>query len=131
VPPTSFCLTRYNGENKLRLPVRRRTKRKNKYRAIRVEVDGIRFASKREAREYGKLKILLQAGEIVDLELQPSWTIVINNIKVCVVKMDFAYTITATGVREVVDVKGMDNPVSKLKRKLLLACHGVETTLVR
>ena len=43
----------------------------HKYNAIPTTVDGIRFASKREARRYLELKLLQKAGHISDLELQP------------------------------------------------------------
>lgn len=41
----------------------------NKYKAQPVTVDGIRFDSKKEARRYGQLKLMQQAGEISDLEV--------------------------------------------------------------
>ena len=49
--------------------------RRHKYGAKPTIVDGIRFASKAEARRYGELKLLEKAGEIEDLELQPSFSL--------------------------------------------------------
>ena len=46
----------------------------NKYHNIPTIVDGIRFASNKEARRYQELKLLEKVGEISDLELQPSFT---------------------------------------------------------
>ena len=43
----------------------------NKYNARKVTIDGIKFDSKAEARRYGELKLLVQAGEITDLECHP------------------------------------------------------------
>jgi len=34
----------------------------NKYRNVRTEVDGIKFASKKEARRYQELRLLEKAG---------------------------------------------------------------------
>src|SRR3954466_12209619 len=48
-------------------------KRRSKYGAIRTEVDGIVFDSKREAARYQELKALERAGEISGLCLQPSY----------------------------------------------------------
>jgi hypothetical protein len=39
-----------------------------KYRAKKQVVDGITFASQAEARRYGELKILQQAGKVSDLQ---------------------------------------------------------------
>ena len=48
-------------------------RRPSKYRAIAAEVDGVRFHSKAEAKRYGELKLLLRAGSIRNLELQPEF----------------------------------------------------------
>jgi hypothetical protein len=65
--------------------------RKSKYAAIPTIVDGIRFASKKEARRYTELKLLERAGEITCLELQPKFPCVVNGKKVCTYIADFAY----------------------------------------
>ena len=46
---------------------------KSKYGARPVTVDGIRFASTREATRYGELTLLARAGQITDLTLQPEF----------------------------------------------------------
>jgi len=43
----------------------------NKYHAIPVHVDGVRFASRKEAARYLELRLLEKAGLIADLECQP------------------------------------------------------------
>ena len=43
----------------------------NKYRNKKIVVDNIKFDSIAEARRYGELKLLLRAGKIQDLKLQP------------------------------------------------------------
>lgn len=45
----------------------------SKYGNKRVVIDGIKFHSKKEGRRYLELKMLQGAGEIQDLELQPSF----------------------------------------------------------
>ena len=99
---------------------------KSKYRAKRTEVDGIMFASGKEARRYVELKALERAGEIVNLELQPSFEIVINEVKICTYKADFKYVKLGALTEVVEDVKGFLTPVYRLKKKLMKAWHGIE-----
>ena len=96
-----------------------------KYRAIPTTVDNIRFASKKEAKRYGELKLLQQAGEIAGLEMQPRWDLHVNGTRVAFYKGDFCY-IAKGGLFVVEDVKGMRTPMYRLKRKMMLAEHGIE-----
>lgn len=50
-------------------------KKPHKYGAVKTEVDGIVFASKKEAKRYGELKLLLRAGHIRELKLQPRYAL--------------------------------------------------------
>ena len=88
---------------------------------------GRRFDSKAEARRYGELLLLGQAGKIQNLELQPQFGL----SGVAIYRADFAYDDLETGARVVEDVKGFDTPMSKLKRKLVQAQHGVTVEIVR
>ena len=118
---------------------------KHKYRAVKTTIDGIKFASKREAKRYTELKILEKAGMITHLELQPEYPITINGIKICKYIADFRYftvraennersynskgewqTPTMTGDTEgqiVEDSKGFKTPIYRLKKKLVEACY--------
>lgn len=49
--------------------------RKNKYGNQKVELDGHKFDSKKEARRFAELKLMEKAGEIKDLELQKPYII--------------------------------------------------------
>lgn len=102
----------------------------NKYRAIPTLVDGLRFPSKREASRYSALKTRMLAHQITDLELQPTYSIDFNGFHICKVKLDFRYYDIATERMVIEDSKGMDNALSKLKRKLVKAFHGVEVVIV-
>jgi hypothetical protein len=104
--------------------------RGNKFRAVRTEVDGIVFASKREAKRYHELKLLEHIGAISGLELQPAYDITVNCQHICTVKLDFRYVDNSTFSRVIEDSKGVDNPLSRLKRKLVEAQHGIEVMLV-
>lgn len=92
-----------------------------KYRAKPTEVDGIKFHSKREASRYWELKMMEKEGVIERLELQPVYQISINGRPVCKAIMDFRYFCRARQRHVVEDVKGVDTPVSRLKRKLVEA----------
>ena len=118
---------------------------KHKYRAVKTTIDGITFASKREAKRYTELKILEKAGMITHLELQPEYLITINGIKICRYIADFRYftvrqkenfygkdskgnyyTKTMTGDTEgqvVEDSKGFKTPIYRLKKRLVEACY--------
>jgi hypothetical protein len=102
----------------------------SKYKSKATTIDGIRFASKAEARRYGELKVMLGAGLISDLELQPSFPVRINGIKVFTYKGDFQYRDQGGTVVE--DVKGFKTPVYRLKKKCVEAFYpGTVITEVR
>jgi len=97
----------------------------SKYNARATTIDGIRFASKAEARRYTELKLLQEAGEIDGLELQPSFIIwSTNNYKTgktdrITYIADFKYF--QNGQYIVEDVKGVLTPVYRMKKKMFLA----------
>lgn len=98
--------------------------RSSKYNAIKTEIDGFLFDSRREAIRYAELKMLEQAGEITDLELQPVYPCLVNGKLVCKYIADFRYKLPSG--REVVeDAKGAKTPVYRLKNKLVNALYGV------
>ncbi len=102
-------------------------RRGNKYRNVKTVVDGITFDSKAEARRYGELKLLEEAGEIHNLTLQPVFKCVIDRKKVCQYRADFAYYTPERRVVE--DVKGYKTAVYKLKKRLVEALYpGVTIT---
>lgn len=95
-----------------------------KYRAVKETVDGLVFASRKEAQHYRDLKLLERAGKISGLELQPAFTIAINGIKCFVYKADFAYQ--EDGERVIVDCKGFKTPMYRLKKKCVEAAYGIK-----
>lgn len=102
-----------------------------KYNAIPTHVDGLRFASKREAKRYNELKLMERGGEIIGLEIQPKFPLIVNKQKLGSYIGDFRYRDTATGDLIVEDVKGVATPVYRLKKKLIKALYGVEIVEVR
>ena len=96
-----------------------------KYKSIPEVVDGIRFASKKEARRYRELKILEKCGDIAHLETQPRFVIMIGKDKICTYVADFRYFNSKTQVTVIEDVKGIQTPVYKLKKKLVKALYDI------
>lgn len=96
---------------------------RTKYAAVRTQVDGIWFASKKEATRYATLKLLEKAGAIRGLQLQVRFPLVVNGVKVTTYVCDFAYD---EGDQHIVeDTKGVRTPAYKVKAKLMFALHGV------
>jgi hypothetical protein len=93
-------------------------------------IDGVRFASKAEAKRYGELKLLEKAQQIRELEIQPVFPIEVVNplngevIQVGVYKADFRYRESSRVVVE--DVKGMRTPIYRLKKKLVEGLYGIQ-----
>lgn len=94
----------------------------NKYRNKKVIVEDYVFDSIEESRRYKELKLLLRAGKISNLELQPHFLLqegfkkngkTYRKIEYIA---DFIYE--ENGKTIVEDVKGMQTDVFKLKHKL-------------
>jgi hypothetical protein len=98
---------------------------KSKYHAIKTEVDGFVFASRREANRYSELKLMEYAGEIKNLELQPKYPCLVNGVLVCTYIADFRYTATKRGNQVVEDAKGVKTPLYRVKKKLTEALYNV------
>lgn len=116
-------LANYQTKRGLRLEIVSAQPKPNKYRAKRTEVDGIVFDSKRESTRYQDLKAMQDLGLIHDLKLQVSYPLIVNGMKVATYRADFEYF--AHGEKVTEDAKGVLTPVYKLKKKLMLALHGI------
>ena len=98
-----------------------------KYHNTKIQVDGIMFDSKLEAKRYGQLKMMERAGVIRDLELQPEYELIPSfrkNGKTwrrAVYKADFQYILCEDDRIIIEDVKGSTaviTDVFRLKQKL-------------
>ena len=114
----------------------------SKYRNKKVVVDGIEFASKKEANRYRELKLMERAGEISDLRLQVKYVLIpaqrekvwnreknhFEEGKVIEREVsyyaDFVYK-NRLGFKIVEDTKGYRTDVYKIKRKLMLQEYGI------
>lgn len=116
--------------------------RKNKYNARKVKVDGIVFASQKEADRWRELKLLERAGKITDLKRQVPFLLIptqrefcggidkkgrLKKGKVlerkCSYYADFVYM--QDGKQIVEDAKGKRTDEYVIKRKLMLFLQGI------
>lgn len=104
-----------------------------KYGNTKVEVDGIKYDSKKEAKRAAELEMQQRLGIISNLErqvkfvLQPSFEFMGHKIREIAYVADFVYI--ENGEKVVEDVKSpitRKNPIYKLKKKMMMYVHGIE-----
>ena len=100
--------------------------KRNKYGAKATAVDGIRFASKREAAYFTELKMLQGAGEILYFLRQVPIHLP-GNVRYVV---DFVIFYFDGNVRYV-DVKGMETAMFKLKKRQVEALYPIQIEVVK
>lgn len=108
-------------------------KKNNKYGAIKVVIDGIKFDSTGEGRRYEFLKSMASAGRIKNLRLQVPYELTPKYVesdgtKVRAMKYvaDFVYFNVKAGAEVVEDFKGRRTQSYKDKRKQMKVVHGIE-----
>lgn len=101
--------------------------KRNKYGAKRTVVDGILFDSKAEASYYSMLKMREKAGDVSAVELQRPFSLLgPKGELICTYKADFCFWDHKADKFRVVDVKGVETSVFKLKRKMMKILLGIE-----
>lgn len=88
-------------------------KKKSKYRANKVEIDGIKFDSQKEADYYCELTLRLKAKEIRGFCRQAEFVLA-PNLRY---RADFVI-FNNDGTSEIIDVKGFKTQVYKDKKKV-------------
>lgn len=121
--------------------------KQSKYRNQPETRGSIRFDSKKEARRYEELMLLLKAGKIRNLKLQPEFTLSEayttpegNRIRAVKYRADFSYerrvllpvgsTILWETVVEDVKSRATKTRVYEIKKKLMRERFGIEITEV-
>lgn len=103
---------------------------RNKYGAQAVVVDNIKFGSGHEARRFAMLQRAQSAGLIANLVHHPrTYDLIVNSVKIGVYTPDSEYDDVATGRHVVEDAKSEATGQARdwpLRKKLMLACHGIE-----
>lgn len=97
----------------------------HKYKAKPIETDGIKFASKKEAAYYQKLRLLWDMKEINYFLMQVPFRLpgaVKHFIDFMIVNKD--------GSIEYVEVKGYDLPMGKMKRKMVEDIYKITIRVV-
>lgn len=97
--------------------------KRSKYGSRKIEIDGHVFDSKKEAEYYQQLKLRKMAGEIKDFELQPEFVLQEGFKKNGKTYREIKYladfkVIYPDGSIEIIDIKGMETQVFRLKHKL-------------
>tara|TARA_Y100000310_G_C20299775_1_gene631199 strand:+ start:89 stop:475 length:387 start_codon:yes stop_codon:yes gene_type:complete len=102
-----------------------------------LDADGHSFDSLLELRRYRELKLLEKAEQIDHLRVKTRWEILINGKLICHYEDDFNYCTRPSGRHKwtpqfaraelvVEDCKGVKTAVYSLKKKLMLAVHGIK-----
>jgi len=99
--------------------------KKSKYKAKKVVFDGIKFDSIKECNRYKQLLLMQKAGEVVKIELQPRYDIIINSNFCGFYKADFKLYYS-DGRIDIEDVKGMKLPIYNLKKKIVEAMYNIK-----
>ena len=107
----------------------KKTDKQSKYRSVKsVCSHGIKWDSNRERTHfYTALRPMEIAGVITELSRQVRFKFELNGVKICSYIADFTYK--QDGKLVVVDVKSKYTsklPVYRIKKKLMLAVHGIE-----
>jgi hypothetical protein len=98
--------------------------KRSKYGAEKVELEGMKFDSRKEAKRYTDLRLMEKAGDIANLKRQVPYELVVAFTLIATYKADFVYL--KDGKEVVEDVKGYKTEIYKIKKKLMKACHGIE-----
>jgi len=116
----------------------------NKYGSKKVEIDGIVFDSKKEAKRFQELSLLEKAGAIQGLNRQVKYVLIPEQRepdiigkrggrkpgklleRECAYIADFVYFDHGLGKIIVEDTKGFRTKDYIIKRKLMLFRHGIQ-----
>jgi len=98
----------------------------HKFHAIRCERDGKKFPSKAERAYYDKLCLLRKAGDVLFFIRQVPFDLPGDNVY----RADFM-VFYADGTVKIIDVKGMETPEFKIKKKLLEETYPFTLDIVK
>ena len=106
---------------------------KLKYGNVPVREGGAYFSSTGEFKRWCELKLLEKAGQIFDLKRQVPFDLTVNTVNICKYVADFTYRDHGIfgGALIVEDYKSAatKTPIFDIKRKLMMACHGIDVRL--
>lgn len=122
---TSISAAEYRAQSE-------KPKRRNKYNAKRVTVDDRTYDSHAEMRFGENLLLLEGAGKVGGVERQRPFKILgPKGELITTYRADFAFWDHEQDRFRVVDVKGVETDVFKIKRKMMRAFLGIEVEIVK
>lgn len=99
----------------------------SKYRAVKVNINGITFHSKAEAEFY---KLLWNYK--INHQRQVKYKLMVNNVLITTYYADFVFPeIKINGRELVIDVKGVETREFKIKKKLMKAIYGIDVITIK
>lgn len=113
-------------------------KKKSKYNAVKETRGAITFDSRKEARRYDALVVMLRCGEIEDLRVQPEFTLIEayttpegERIRAMRYRADFSYRKQGKLIVEDVKSAATRTRVYLDKRKLMREKYGIDVVEVQ
>lgn len=100
-------------------------KKKNKYHAKKMEVDGHLFDSTHEAIRYGELRLLHLTGKIQNLRLQVPYLLIPKSEYGGKIEYIADFVYEENGETIIEDAKGVRTPVYRLKKRLIAELYGI------
>lgn len=97
----------------------------SKYHAKKETVDGITFASKKEASRYRQLKLMERAKAIQDLKIQQVFPLIAKSKYGREIRYISDFTYYENGTLVVEDTKGFRTDVYKLKKRLMAEKYNI------
>lgn len=98
---------------------------RHKFNAVRTDVDGVKFSSKREAAYYQQLRVAVKSGELLFFLRQVPFHLT-GGVRYCCDFVEF----WKSGEVRFVDTKGFRTPMYKIKRKQVEALYPIQITEV-
>lgn len=117
--------------------MRKRIALTSKYHNKKTTIDGINFDSKKESKYYPIFKKLEQQGKIKNLILQEKFHFIINGNPLIIrskgypngrrisYSADYSFFDMEQNKQRVIDIKGLQTDVFKIKKALMESCHGI------
>lgn len=99
---------------------------RNKFGAVKTEVDGITFDSRKEANRYEQLKLLERSGAICNLEIKPVFPFIVNGVTCFKMIPDFAYFERERRIVEDVKSAPTKTRAYRIKKKCIEALYSIE-----
>lgn len=103
----------------------------SKFGNKRCQSGGLTFDSQAERERWLILRQLEEQGRIKDLRRQVKFDLVVNGVLITTWRCDFQYVDCDTNEQVVEDVKGKANDRWPMKKKLMLAVHGIDVREIK